>query len=372
MADTAMVRTRVSLGCTVLLTVLVMVIGPTLGRAPEFAGLLVFLPAAAAGVCSVRQTAWISAWTVFVTMCTLVVGPDPGTGASLALVLVAVGFGAFSVYLCRWRLRHVEVAVRLQKTADAMQRSLLRPLPMEAGTVRLAGVHAALGDGVLIGGDVYDMAGSSHGVRVLIADVQGKGLGALGAAVAVVAAFRDAVHTQASLLGVTEAMEHAVELQNSYAVQTGEPERFVTAVVLGLGKGHDVEMVNCGHPVPYVLDSSEVRRATAAAADVPLGLGALAGPRTVRRFPMGRDHVLVLFSDGLNEGRSRDGSFFPLRERLAGLRGASADDIAPALWKQLQHYTGHRQQDDTTVLTLRRTSGGPPPPDTGEARREDR
>jgi Serine phosphatase RsbU, regulator of sigma subunit len=352
MADSVTLGGRAPLIWTVLLTVLVMCIGPTLGYAPEFAGFLVFLPAAAAGVCTVRQTMWISLWTAFVTICTVIVEPSTGLAASLALAALSIGFGAFSVYLCGWRLRHVETAVRLQKAADAMQRHLLRSLPIHVGDTVLAGVHKALGDDVMTGGDVYDMVDSAHGVRVMIADVQGKGLGALGAAVAVVTAFREAAHTEASLVDVAEAMEQAVELQNSYAIQTGESERFVTAVVLSLGPDRNMSMVNCGHPLPYLVGAEGVRRVDAGPADVPLGLGSLSGPRTTTRFPLDHGQQLVLFSDGLDEGRSRDGTFFPLREHLTQLRSTPADDLGRRLWEQLQEFTGHRQQDDTTVLTL--------------------
>ncbi|SEG57520.1 Stage II sporulation protein E (SpoIIE) [Actinacidiphila yanglinensis] len=359
MALSARLSARSPVLWTAVLTVLVMVIGPTLNRAPEFAGFLVFLPAAAAGVCTVKQTAWISAWTAFVTVCAIVIGPSPGLGGSVALIMVAIGFGAFAVYLCHWRLKHVAAAVRLQKAADAMQRHLLRPLPVHAGQATLAGVHAALGDDVLIGGDIYDMVESAHGVRVMVADVQGKGLGALGSAVAAVAAFRDAVHAHDSLVAVSDAMEKAVDLQNSYFAQTGEPERFVTAVILGVRQDGEITMVNCGHPAPYLLDASGVRQATSEPADVPLGLGGLAGPRTATRFSMDAHQTLVLFSDGLNEARDRDGEFFPLRERLSTLLNVPGDEVAARLWRQLQEFTGDRQQDDTTVLTLR-TEGAAP------------
>lgn len=49
MADSVTLGGRAPLIWTVLLTVLVMCIGPTLGYAPEFAGFLVFLPHGGSG-----------------------------------------------------------------------------------------------------------------------------------------------------------------------------------------------------------------------------------------------------------------------------------------------------------------------------------
>ncbi|MFJ8194098.1 PP2C family protein-serine/threonine phosphatase [Streptomyces sp. NPDC096094] len=338
------------------ITVAVMAIGPLMGHLPELSGFLVFLPAAAAGVCTVRQTAWVSVWTVLVTAGALLLGPTPTNRGAAALLCLAVACGLFATYLCRWRLAHVEAALRLQSAATAMQRHLLRPLPRTTKHVTTTGVHVPLGEDVPIGGDVYDVMETSHGTRVLIADVQGKGLGALGTSVAVVSAFRNAAHAESSVLGVAEALEKTVELQNRQAVESGDAERFVTAAILGIGDGLDVEVVNCGHPVPYCLESGISRLVPIDAADVPLGLGPLAGDRTVSRFAFPRGAVLVLFSDGLNEGRSRDGRFFPLEERLAALAKDPTGDLARRLWRQVTEFTGGRPQDDTTVLTVTRVA----------------
>nr|WP_257101369.1 PP2C family protein-serine/threonine phosphatase [Streptomyces sp. alain-838] len=336
-----------------------MAIGPLMGRAPELSGFLVFLPAAAAGVCTVRQTAWVSLWTILVTVGAVLLGPTPTTRGAAALVGLAVACGLFAVYLCRWRLAHVQAALRLQNAATAMQRHLLRPLPRSTRHVTAAGVHVPLGEDVPIGGDVYDVVETSHGTRVLIADVQGKGLGALGTSVAVVSAFRNAAHAETSVLGVADALETTVELQNRYAAESGETERFVTAVILGIDDDLDVEVVNCGHPMPYCLDSGRARPVPIEHADVPLGLGPLADERTVSNFAFPPGAMLVLFSDGVNEGRSRDGSFFPLEEHLAALARDPTADLGRRLWREVKQFTGDHPQDDTTVLTVTRAAGPP-------------
>ncbi|MGW2824253.1 PP2C family protein-serine/threonine phosphatase [Streptomyces sp. NPDC001443] len=355
----ASVSARTSTAWTVVLTVAVMAIGPLMVHGPELSGFLVFLPAAAAGVCTLRQTIWVALWTLFVTGCVLLVEPAASAKATAALLIAAVGCGLFAVYLCRWRLTHVDAALRLQSAAHAMQRHLLRSLPRRARSVTMAGVHAPLGTDTLIGGDAYDLAETAHGTRVLIADVQGKGLGALGTSVAVVAAFREAAHIEPDVLGVTEAMERAVELQNRYAVETGESERFVTAVVLDIADDGRVSAVNCGHPLPYLMADGQARPLPIGDADVPLGLGSLTGSRAAASFEFPHGSTILLYSDGLNEGRSRDGTFFPLDERVAALAQTSAPDVGHQLWQQLLHFTHHRLQDDTTILTLVRT---PPRP----------
>jgi serine phosphatase RsbU (regulator of sigma subunit) len=187
-------------------------------------------------------------------------------------------------------------------------------------------------DETLVGGDVYDISDTAFGTRVMVADVQGKGLAAIGAAFAVVGAFREAAHREPTLAALAEALERAVDRQNQYAAEAGEQDRFVTALLLELGESGATEAVNCGHSLPYLLGPSGVRRPPLAEADLPLGLGALtADPRAVHRFTFAPEDTLLLFTDGVDESRDAAGHFFPLHERLEALRTAPPQRIASAL-----------------------------------------
>ncbi|MFJ5103576.1 SpoIIE family protein phosphatase [Streptomyces sp. NPDC088554] len=138
-------------------------------------------------------------------------------------------FGVLSVLGCRYRIHHENELLRLRSTATAMQRSILRPLPLRDTRVLMDGAYEPLHEDKLVGGDIYDLVSSPYGTRVLIGDVQGKGLPAIGVAFAALGSFREA-----SLTGLVDALESSVVRHNAFAPQTGEPERFVTALVLDI------------------------------------------------------------------------------------------------------------------------------------------
>jgi hypothetical protein len=346
---------RASALWTVGATVAVLGIGWLLSSVPEFAGFLVVLPAIAAGIGTVRQTAWVALWTVAASAASIAKRPPPHSRENIALVLFAISFGVFAVWLCKWRLSRAAQTARLRSATIAMQRHLVRALPQVTDDVLLAGIYEPMPEENLVGGDIYDIMETAYGTRVILADVEGKGLPALGAAMAVVGSFREAAHREPTLTGLVEALEQAVMRQNLYAVEAGEPQRFVTALILGVDDGPEVQAINCGHLPPYVVGPDGVRPLDLEGVSVPLGLADLVDePRTVGWFPLRPRETLLLFTDGLAESRAKDGSFFPLEERLAQLDGTSPADLPQALWSQARAHANGRQQDDIAVLALRR------------------
>jgi len=337
----------------IVITVLVLGTGPLLNAAPELVGFLVFLPAMVAGVGSVGQTAAVSAWIVLASLFTVLRHPAQHLALDLTLVLFSVAFGCFSVYLCRWRISRTAETARFRSAATAMQRHLLRPLPQVTEDVLVAGVYEPVQEENLVGGDIYDVMETAYGTRMMVADVQGKGLPALGATFAVIGAFREAAHREPTLTALVGALEQAVVRQNHYASEAGESERFVTALILSVDAGSEVQVVNCGHPLPYILGPEGVSHLELEAVNLPLGLAALVEePRTVGWFDFRASETLLLYTDGLIEGRSSDGAFFPLEERLEELCDARPGQLAEALWEQLRAFTGARQQDDIAMLAL--------------------
>src|SRR5690606_2486838 len=149
---------------------------------------------------------------------------------------------------------------------------------------------------------------SPYGTRVLLADVQGTGLPAIGTAFAVLGAFREAAIREPELTGVVAALEDATLRHNAFSRRVGEPERFVTALVLDVGGDRTALAVNCGHPPPLLLDPDRVRPALRHDPEVPLGLGALAArPRAVEEFdfPRRRDPAAVHRRPHRGQGRLR-------------------------------------------------------------------
>ncbi|MFJ5223316.1 PP2C family protein-serine/threonine phosphatase [Streptomyces sp. NPDC088400] len=350
------------------LTVLILALDVLTGAGVRLGGLLAFLPAFAAAFCTVPQTTFTACWATATVALSLIYQPHHRSDAAVAVLVTAV-FGVLSVLGCRYRIRHENELLRLRSTATAMQRSILRPLPLLTGQVLMDGVYEPLQEDKLVGGDIYDLAASPYGTRVLIGDVQGKGLAAIGVAFAVIGSFREAAHREATLTGLVEALEDAVVRHNAVAAETDEPERFVTALVLGIDTTPGVEVVNCGHPRPCLIGPGMPLSVPLGDADLPLGLHSLApGPRSVDRFDFPAGTTLLLCTDGLTEARSPDGALFPLEERLAagarptaaGRLAQSPHDLAQSLYDESRGFAAGLQQDDIAILTLRRTDPAGP------------
>ncbi|MFI6651256.1 PP2C family protein-serine/threonine phosphatase [Streptomyces sp. NPDC050529] len=341
---------------TLATTAVVVVLGLLTGTAVLLLGLLVFLPAFAAALCSPRQTAMVSAWVSLVVIAPVVFQPGERILDRVILTVFAVGFGALAVYGARVRITRENALVRLRSTAAAMQRQILRPLPLLTDDVLVDGVYEPLQEDKLVGGDIYDVVATPWGTRVLIGDVQGKGLPAIGMAIDVVGAFREAAHREPTVTALVDALEAAVVRHNDYAGQRGEPERFVTALVLGVDAGTDTQVVGCGHIPPYLLHEGAVTAVGAGDEHVPLGLANLVDePRTVAWFPFPAGATLLLCTDGLTEARSPEGAFYPLEARLDGRGDITAGRLISSLIDDVRDFTAGTQQDDLAVLAVRRT-----------------
>ncbi|WTK43490.1 hypothetical protein OG524_05275 [Streptomyces sp. NBC_01520] len=149
--------TRSVVWATLAATVVVVALGLLTGTAVLLLGLLVFLPAFAAALCSPRQTAMISVWVSAVVIAPLAFRSGGDLFDQMLLALFAVGFGALAVYGARVRITREAALVRLRSTAAAMQRQILRPLPLLTDDVLVDGGYEPLQDDKLVGGDIYDV-----------------------------------------------------------------------------------------------------------------------------------------------------------------------------------------------------------------------
>ncbi|MGW0784733.1 PP2C family serine/threonine-protein phosphatase [Streptomyces sp. NPDC002913] len=347
--------TRAVVVVTVAATVVTIVLGGVTGTAVLLLGLLVFLPAFAAALCTPRQTALVSAWVSVVVIVPVALSEER-VADRVILALFALGFGALAVYGSWLRTTREGALVSLRSTAAAMQRQILRPLPLLTDDVLVDGVYEPVQQDKLVGGDIYDVAATPWGTRVLIGDVQGKGLAAIGMAIDVVGAFREAAHREPTVTALLDSLEAAVVRHNGYAEQRGDPERFVTAVVLAVDAGSEAQLVTCGHIPPYLLHNGAVTAVGAGTEHAPLGLADLvAEPRTVSWFPFPDGATLLLCTDGLTEARSPAGVFYPLEEHLAGRVDITAGRLTDSLVADVHAFTEGAQQDDLAVLALRRS-----------------
>ncbi|MFJ5156987.1 SpoIIE family protein phosphatase [Streptomyces sp. NPDC088353] len=101
--------------------------------------------------------------------------------------------------------------------SEVAQRAVLRPLPHRIGPLQVASAHLAAEENALIGGDLYAAVRTPSGTRLIIGDVMGKGLTAIGDAALPLGAFREAAHRRAEL---PELMAH---LEQSVCVNLAQP-----------------------------------------------------------------------------------------------------------------------------------------------------
>ncbi|MFJ8076782.1 PP2C family protein-serine/threonine phosphatase [Streptomyces sp. NPDC096176] len=236
----------------------------------------------------------------------------------VALYAATLIIGIVSTALSWQRVRTRAHLIRANSVAEAMQRALLRPVPHRLGPVRAAAFYSAGEGGTLVGGDLYDVCATPFGVRAIIGDVRGKGLGAVQTVAAVLGSFRVSAHEWQDLTSLAERLELSIA-RNDPVGDTNDPELFVTALVLEFPlSGGEVRIVDRGHPPPIVVGPDGARRLATAPA-LPLGLGALSpgGAAETTAHTLRPGDVVVVHTDGVSEARDGTGAFYPVLERLA-------------------------------------------------------
>ncbi|MEU9060820.1 PP2C family protein-serine/threonine phosphatase [Streptomyces sp. NPDC048430] len=342
-----------------LLTVAVVLLDSLTGNDLPLIPLMVVLPALASVFCTVRQTAAVAVWVTLV-----VVGSRIASTGAFWDVVFLIGFtvlaSALGVVACAARIRHATEVARLRSAAVALQRQILRPLPVVTRQVCAHGLYEPIEEDRFVGGDIYEVVQSPHGTRVIIGDVQGKGLPAIGAGFAALGAFREAAIREPELTAVADAVEDAVVRHNAFSAETGEDERFVTALLLGFDGGERVRAVNCGHLPPRLLCDGAASVVALHRTSVPLGMADLSGDaRAAEWIGFPPDAALLVFTDGVTEARDEAGAFYPLDERLRLWAGREPDQALEALQADLESFSGGVRRDDVAVLILSR------PPDGG-------
>ncbi|MGP3633660.1 PP2C family protein-serine/threonine phosphatase [Streptomyces sp. 24-1644] len=340
-------------GVVAAFTVLVVVLDYLTGADLQVIPLLVVAPALASVFCSVRQTVSVAVWITAVVVVSRVLmgGTFWGLALSIGFTVLACGLGVAS---CAARIRHAVEIARLRTAAGALQRQILRPLPVLTDQVFAHGLYEPIEEDRLVGGDIYEVVESPHGTRVIIGDVQGKGLAAMGTGIAVLGAFREAAIREPTLTGVAGALEDAVVRHNASSAQTGETERFVTALVLGFDADGRVEAVNCGHIAPRLLLHGETRVVRLRRTSVPLGMADLSSEaRAAECFDVPSGATLLVCTDGVTEARDASGAFYPLDDRLARWASRGPREVLDALSTDLEAFTGGVRRDDIAVLALR-------------------
>jgi len=368
---------------------------------------LVAAPAITASFAGPRMTAFVGAVAV---MAQMAIGASRTTLLDLnhsvqitALILISVVVTLFA----HLRELHEKEITQLRSVADAAQQVVLRPLPRRMGPLRIASVYLAAEAEAQIGGDLYAAARTANGSRLIVGDVRGKGLEAIGDAALVLGAFRAAAHRQAALPALVAYLEGAVssdlddpedlddledlddpdapygpdgregrEGRDTAGVGAGREdppaggkggparadrgESFITAVVLDIPDAESaIHLIDCGHPPPILLRGGQVIPLQARHPAPPLGLTEFLGSDfVVETFAFEVGDLVLLYTDGVVEARDESGAFYPLLERMATWPAYDPQTFLGYLCQELLAHAGGRLGDDAAMVAIQRLPTG--------------
>ncbi|MEU6219916.1 PP2C family protein-serine/threonine phosphatase, partial [Streptomyces sp. NPDC047022] len=190
-------------------------------------------------------------------------------------VAVFTALCVFLVIISKARHRRQCQLDQVRNVSEAAQRALMRPLPRSLGQLHLASFYLAATAEAEIGGDLYTAARTTHGTRMIIGDVRGKGLDAVGESALLMGAFREAADRHADLTDLANTLDRSVTryLADFIDDNSHVAERFITALLLNIPDDEPlVQIVNCGHPPPLLIRDGSVQALANRDPAPPLGM----------------------------------------------------------------------------------------------------
>jgi serine phosphatase RsbU (regulator of sigma subunit) len=266
-------------------------------------------------------------------------------------VVSVIGVAVAGLFATALRQRREAELANVRSIAEVAQRVLLRPVPLRARHLRVAVSYTSAVAEARIGGDLYEVVTSPGGTRVIVGDVQGKGLEAVETAAVVLGAFREAAHDEPDLTGVSARLERALNRRLS-------GEEFVTAVLAEVNDDQTVTLLNYGHPAPLILRTDGTHHfAEPAETAPPLGLADF-GPKGPVPFqvPLAPGDQMLLYTDGVTEAHLPRHELFGEHRLTAALRELAGSDpaaVVRGLLSDLHAHVGDALSDDLCIVAAR-------------------
>jgi hypothetical protein len=271
--------------------------------------------------------------------------------SATVLRVVGVGLGAIvGMYSAYYSARHARTLAQTQAVAETAQRAILSEVPSQIRSYAFTARYHSAASEALVGGDFYRVLQTPFGTRLLVGDVQGKGLDAVHVSSAVLGCF----HEWASELS---DLEHLVARLDQRVARSAPEHEFVTAIVACLREDQVLEIANCGHPDPVLFRNRKVQQIAPPRRSTPLGLGPMP---TVSVLQLQQGDRILFYTDALVESRDAEGRFIPLDELLGSAGTAPFDNALDTVWGRLAS-RAREVTDDTAMLMVecRGTRGGP-------------
>jgi serine phosphatase RsbU (regulator of sigma subunit) len=237
------------------------------------------------------------------------------------------------------------------RVAEVLQRGLRPPRPAEIPGLEISVVFEAAGEGIEIGGDLYDVLPADDGCWILIGDVAGKGSAAAGVSVAV-------RHSVRGLTREISEPEEVLRRVNELLLAGESLNDFATAILLRLrneGEGWAFALASAGHPPAAHTTLAGVSQ---------LGGGSVLGAweqpvLEIHEGQLGPRDTLVLCTDGWLEAGPLDAHHRPeaLGEMAAGLSDLGLEELTERLRADAIARSAGSLRDDMVVLAIRPSSG---------------
>jgi sigma-B regulation protein RsbU (phosphoserine phosphatase) len=311
--------------------------------------LLSVAPLIVATVAGERRTAIFAAAAVALTV---VAGWRQGATTNAVYwtrVAVVCIISAMAVVVAAMRRRREERLARMTAIARAAQLALLPPLPAQMAGITVAARYRSATREASVGGDLYEIIPTGHGTRLIIGDVRGNGLDAIGLAGQVLSAFRRsavATPTMGKLAG---------EIGQAIGPHLGE-EDFVTAVLAQITPAGELTIVNCGHHPPLLRHCGALQPLTCGKPGLPLGL---ADDFCAFTTAWSAGDRLLFYTDGLVESRDAHGDFLPEDQIATALAAPGCDQALDTLMQAVHRHTGGHAHDDIALLLLEHRTPAP-------------
>jgi serine phosphatase RsbU (regulator of sigma subunit) len=260
----------------------------------------------------------------------------------------------------RQRAEVVQAQLRAANlTAEENARLERGLLPRPLVTDPAVAVHSGYRPGrerALLGGDFYDVVEVADGtLHAVIGDVCGHDSDAAALGVCLRIAWRTLIlggRAEDELLGTLEQVLVHERLAD---------EVFATACMVSIAPDRRSAVVRvAGHPLPILVSGGEARELPGPPPRPPLGVGARAGSWAVVPVELPAAWQLLLFTDGLIEGRIAQGAerlgaqrlVELVAERAGGGRPESGAALIDRLIATAEQLNGGDLADDVAVLVL--------------------
>ena len=276
----------------------------------------------------------------------------PFTAAQVNLLHTFVDF--LAIQIVNARLVDERTAARVTgrelEIAAEIQRSLL---PAELPECPPFALAAACHNALQVGGDIYDVIPAGGGAALLvIADVMGKGVPAALFAAVLRSTIRSLRHLHA------QPGELLTAVNKTLFPDLSRVDMFITASVVYLDPQRGGMISSSAGHCPLLYYSPGTEKFTTAQSGFPLGIEASTAYRqTINALPAGA--AALLYTDGLNEARNRDGEFLgeaDLRHYFveAVTQTNDVDEAKQFLLRRLAEFRGDAPlADDQTLILIR-------------------